>query len=179
MWCFFFSCCLPHSKDKVNLPSCIVRYFLGQAPQVGGALTATCGRTRKRSTTPETWVQLAHNASFRQWKLTLEGMSADFLWVLATPNWQGCNNVQKKNRGYSETAVDDMECVMLIEVRVGGLKCKTCSWNQISGRRKCLRCVCLINAVKLQQYKHCILLNEEQRAQYHWPKYIYLHAVQL
>lgn len=42
-----------------------------------------------------------------------------------------------------------------------------------------MRCVCLINAVKLQQYKHCIFLNEEQRAQYRGPKYIYLHAVQL
>lgn len=43
----FSSCCSPNSKAKVNLPSCTVRYFLGRAPQVGGASTATCGRTEK------------------------------------------------------------------------------------------------------------------------------------
>lgn len=105
-------------------------------------------------------------------------MSADFLWVLAIPNWQGCNDVWKEQRLLWNRSGRHGMCDADWS-GVGGWKCKTCSWNQISGRRKCLRCVCLINAVKLQQYKHCILLNEGQRAQRRWPKHIYLHAVQL
>lgn len=170
MW-FFFSCCSPNSKDKVNLPSCRVHYFLGQAPQVCGASTATCGWTTKRSATLRPGLNYACDTSFRQRILTLEGMSAGFLGVLATPNWQGC--------------VKRTEVILKLQRKTWNVwcwlkrsgrfffKCKACSWNQISGRRKCLRCVSLINAVKQQEYKHCILLNEEQRAQYRWPKYIY------